>query len=83
MNSDMSSPGAAAASYNMKDSGGMKRLNPPLYFMLQLAAAAPGLFMPPFMLLLKFILLKILIIQMVEGFLPTPKGPLGPNIPKT
>ena len=35
---------------------------PPLYFMLQLAAAAPGLFMPLFMLLLKMILLKILVI---------------------
>ena len=32
---------------------------PPLSFMLQLAAAAPGLFMPLFMLLLKMILLKI------------------------
>ena len=37
-------------------------LIPPLYFMLQLAAAAPGLFMPLFMLLLKIILLKILVI---------------------
>ena len=35
---------------------------PPLSFMLQLAAAAPGLFMPLFMLLLKMILLKILVI---------------------
>ena len=34
----------------------------PLSFMLQLAAAAPGLFMPLFMLLLKMILLKILVI---------------------
>ena len=34
---------------------------PPLSFMLQLAAAAPGLFMPLFMLLLKMILLKILV----------------------
>ena len=34
---------------------------PPLYFMLQLAAAAPGLFMPLFMLLLTMILLKILV----------------------
>ncbi len=32
---------------------------PPLSFMLQLAAAAPGLFMPLFMLLLKMILLKV------------------------
>ena len=32
----------------------------PLSFMLQLAAAAPGLFMPLFMLLLKIILSKIL-----------------------
>ena len=31
----------------------------PLSFMLQLAAAAPGLFMPLFMLLLKMTLLKI------------------------
>ena len=38
---------------------------PPLYFMLQLAAAAPGLFMPLFMLLLKMILLKILVIIVV------------------
>ena len=30
--------------------------------MLQLAAAAPGLFMPPFMLLLKMILLTIEVI---------------------
>ena len=35
---------------------------PPLSFMLQLAAAAPGLFMPLFMLLLKIILLKMLVI---------------------
>ncbi len=34
----------------------------PLSFMLQLAAAAPGLFMPLFMLLLKMILLKMLVI---------------------
>ena len=38
---------------------------PPLSFMLQLAAAAPGLFMPLFMLLLKMILLKILVIIVV------------------
>ena len=37
----------------------------PLYFMLQLAAAAPGLFMPLFMLLLKMILLKLLVIIVV------------------
>ena len=35
---------------------------PPIYFMLQLAAAAPGLFMSLFMLLLNMILLKILVI---------------------
>ena len=35
---------------------------PPLSFMLHLAAAAPGLFMPLFVLLLKMILLKILVI---------------------
>ena len=35
---------------------------PPLSFMLQLAAAAPGLFMPLFMLQLKMICLKILVI---------------------
>ena len=33
----------------------IKFFKPPLYFMLQLAAAAPGLFMPLFMLLLKII----------------------------
>ena len=33
-----------------------------LSFMLQLAAAAPGMFMPLSMLLLKMILLKILVI---------------------
>ena len=47
---------------------------PPLYFMLQLAAAAPGLFMPLFMLLLKMILLKILVIIVgiiVVIFFPT------------
>ena len=38
---------------------------PPLSFMLQLAAAAPGLFMPLFMLLLKMILLKIRVIIVV------------------
>ena len=38
---------------------------PPLYFMMQLAAAAPGLFMQLFMLLLKMILLKILVIIVV------------------
>ena len=37
----------------------------PLSFMLQLAAAAPGLFMPLFMLLLKMILLKILVIIII------------------
>ena len=35
---------------------------PPLAVMLQLAAAAPGLFMPLFMLLLNMILLKIRVI---------------------
>ena len=35
---------------------------PPLSFMLQLAAAAPGLFMPQFMLLLNMISLKVLVI---------------------
>ena len=38
---------------------------PPLSFMLQLAAAAPGLFMPLFMLLLEIILLKIQVILVV------------------
>ena len=51
---------------SMRDHGGaMIVINffiPPLSFMLQLAAAAPGLFMPLFMLLLKMILLKILVI---------------------
>ena len=39
-------------------------MSPPS-FMLQLAAAAPGLFMPLFMLLLKMILLKMLVITIV------------------
>ena len=38
----------------------------PLSFMLQLAAAAPGLFMPLFMLLLKMILLKIPVLVTVD-----------------
>ena len=38
---------------------------PPLSFMLQLAAAAPGLFMPLFRLLLKMILLKMRVIIIV------------------
>ena len=38
---------------------------PPLYFMLQLAAAAPRLFMALFILLLKMILLKILPIKII------------------
>ena len=38
---------------------------PPLSFTLQLAAAAPGLFMPLFMSLLKMILLKIRVIIVV------------------
>ena len=77
MNGGMKSPGTAAASCNMKYSGGYEKNSmrdhggamlvinffiPPLSFMLQLAAAAPGLFMPLFMLLLKMILLKILVI---------------------
>ena len=53
----------------MRDHGGaMIAINcfiPPLSFMLQLAAAAPGLFMPLFMLLLKMILLKILVIIII------------------
>ena len=42
---------------------------PPLSFMLQLAAAAPGLFMPLFMLLLKLILVNtsIIIAVIVNG----------------
>ena len=81
MNSDMESPGAAAATCNIKYSGGYLKKErdrdhsgamivinlfiPPLSFMLQLAAAVPGLFMPLFMLLLKMILLKILVIIVV------------------
>ena len=38
---------------------------PPLSFMLQLAVAAPGLFMPLSMLLLKTILLEILVIIII------------------
>ena len=38
---------------------------PPLSFMLQLAAAAPRLFMPLFMSLLNMILLKIRVIIIV------------------
>ena len=36
-----------------------------LYFMLQLAAAALGLFMPLFMLLLKIVALTVLVILVV------------------
>ena len=60
MNSGMNSPGAAAASCNMKDSGSMKHLitimappwsrirfcSYPLSFMLQLATAVPWKVMP-------------------------------------
>ena len=38
---------------------------PSISFMLQLAAAAPGLFMPLFMLLVKMIRLKTLVIIVV------------------
>ena len=73
MDSSMHSPCAAAASCNMKCSGGAYERNevvilaviPPLSFMLQLAAAAPGLFMPLFMLLLKIILIIIIIIIII------------------
>ena len=44
---------------------GINLFIPPLSFMLQLAAAAPGLFMPPFMLLLEIISLVILVIIVV------------------
>ena len=50
----------------MRDHGGamivIKLFITPRSFMLQLAAAAPGLFMPLFMLLLKTILLKTMVI---------------------
>ena len=79
MNSGMNSPGAAAASCSMKYSGGYESrmydhggamivINffiPPLSFMLLLAAAAPALSMPLFMLLLNMILLKILEIKKI------------------
>ena len=66
MNSGISSPGAAAASCDMNDSGNEKYHDhgtvmitiiffhiPLLYVMLQLAASAPGLVMLLFMLLLE------------------------------
>ena len=69
MNSGMNSPGAAPVSCNRKYSGGTNSMRdhggamivinffiPPLSFMLQLAVAAPGLFMQLFMLLLEVIL---------------------------
>ena len=37
----------------------------PLSFMLQLAAAAPGLFMPLFILLLKVVFVKVLVMMTV------------------
>ena len=39
----------------------------PLSFMLQLAAAAPGLFMPLFMLLLKMLLVKKIILGIITN----------------
>ena len=56
MYSGTKSPGAATASSNMKKSDSMAKLHiklssPPLYFMLQLTAAAQGMSMPLFMLL--------------------------------
>ena len=80
MNSSMNGPGAATADCNMKYKGGGEKnsmrdhggamivinfLIPPLSFILQLAAAAPGLFMPLFVLLLEMILLKVRVMIVV------------------